>query len=326
MKPRALNWLLRPVAGLYGLLMWLRFQFYQRNWCKTQKIAVPVIVVGNVSVGGTGKSPLVREIVDFLVRQGWQPGIIARGYGGDSSFWPRAVAMDDNPSAVGDEPLMLKRQCKRPVVVGADRVASSDLLVDKYHCDVIVSDDGFQHLRLNRDVGIIVIDGERLFGNGWCLPAGPLREYKSAVKRADMVVVNGDSEQISTLSWIDAPYFMSVKGDALISLSGDKTMSLNGLSGKTVHAVTGLGNPRRFYQGLDAAGLNIVCHTFPDHHQFITADFNFADGDIIVMTEKDAVKCQAINISVECWVLPIRAALTDAFFTALELKLRKSHR
>ena len=307
--------------------MWVRSVGYRLGWFTSHTVSVPVIVVGNISVGGTGKSPLVQAIVEHLFHLGWQPGIIARGYGGNSPYWPRIVETNDLAAEVGDEPLMLKKRCGRPIAVGSDRVASAQLLIDQCGCDIIISDDGFQHLRLQRDIDIVVIDGERGLGNGWCLPAGPLREKSAGLQRADMIVINGDGSDRNTgLERLRKLHTMRIEGDRLMSLGEDKQIALSALSRKTVHAITGLGNPNRFYQTLREAGLQINCHTFPDHHQFSTNDFEFVKPeDIVVMTEKDAVKCRDLSMPGQCWVLPVVATLAAEFFAELKSKLTPDH-
>ncbi|MEJ2178751.1 MAG: tetraacyldisaccharide 4'-kinase [Gammaproteobacteria bacterium] len=194
-QPGWLNRLVLPLAWLYGVLLRLRRQCYRSGLLQQQKMPVPVIVVGNLSVGGTGKTPLVIAIVEFLKQRGWKPGIVARGYRGRSSYWPRALEASDRSEQVGDEPLMVFRRTGGPVIVGPDRVANARMLIEKLDCNVVVSDDGFQHLNIARDIDIVVIDGDRRFGNGWCLPAGPLREFKSCLKWANITVVNSGSGQ-----------------------------------------------------------------------------------------------------------------------------------
>lgn len=278
---------------------------------------VPVIVVGNLSVGGTGKTPLVIAIVEFLKQRGWKPGIVARGYRGRSSYWPRALEASDRSEQVGDEPLMVFRRTGGPVIVGPDRVANARMLIEKLDCNVVVSDDGFQHLNIARDIDIVVIDGDRRFGNGWCLPAGPLREFKSCLKWANITVVNSGSGQEQ------GEHEMMIETDRLYRLDAPEiTRAFDDLRGRQVHAIAGLGNPQRFFGALQQQGLDFISHQFPDHHAYTKQDFDFLkNGDILIMTEKDAVKCDAIEISAEIWVLPIAAKLDKTFYDDLESKL-----
>lgn len=278
---------------------------------------VPVIVIGNLSVGGTGKTPLVIAIVEFLKQRGWKPGVIARGYGGRSTYWPRALEASDSSEQVGDEPLMVLRRTGGPVIVGPDRVANARMLIEQLDCNVVVSDDGFQHLKIARDIDIVVIDGNRRFGNGWCLPAGPLREFKSCLKWANITVVNSAPGQEQ------GEHEMTIETDRLYRLDAPEiTRALDGLRDRRVHAIAGLGNPQRFFGALQQEGLNFTPHQFPDHHAYTKQDFDFLKcGDVLIMTEKDAVKCDSIDITAEIWVLPIAAKLDKAFYDDLESKL-----
>ncbi|MCC9002187.1 MAG: tetraacyldisaccharide 4'-kinase, partial [Candidatus Competibacter sp.] len=183
--------LLWPLSLLFGLVARIRRFLYRNNVLKSVGLSVPVIVVGNISVGGTGKTPLVAQLVELLRDAGYKPGVVGRGYGGQSTQWPRSVMADSDPVQVGDEPVLLARRCRCPVVVGPDRVVAAQLLYETYDCNVIISDDGLQHYRLRRDIEIAVVDGFRRFGNAACLPAGPLREPPSRLREVDFVVSNG---------------------------------------------------------------------------------------------------------------------------------------
>ena len=297
--------------------MWLRRISYRKGFLKSYRLPVPVIVVGNLSVGGTGKTPLVISIGEYLRDQGWKPGIISRGYGGSSDAWPKAVEQSDTAAQVGDEPLMMLRRTGLPVVVGPDRVSSARVLIDQFKCNIVVSDDGFQHLRFHRDVDIVVIDGERRFGNGWCLPAGPLREFKSALGDAEIKVVN------SPVTSHRNEIAMELENEIIYRLDAPEIkLTLGGLRDHRVQAVAGLGNPDRFFEALRREQLQFEPHQFPDHHAFTAADFEFVQpGEILIMTEKDAVKCGEIGLSVETWVMPISAVLTDEFYRDLDSRL-----
>ena len=227
-----------------------------------------MVVVGNLSVGGTGKTPLVCWLVARLAELGYTPGVVTRGYGGSFNGVRRISATDD-PLVVGDESVLLARRTGAPVAAGRDRPAAANLLV-RAGCNVIVSDDGLQHYALARDCEVVVIDGDRRFGNGWLLPAGPLREAPSRLKAADAIVVNG--------------------GRALLP---GKTQALSALAGASIHAVAGIGNPERFFNMLRSRGIDVIGHALPDHARLTAADIEFGDDKPVFMTEKDAVKCAA---------------------------------
>lgn len=297
--------------------MWLRRLSYQKGLVKKYRLPAPVIVVGNLSVGGTGKTPLVIAIVEHLRAKGWKPGIISRGYGGSSDAWPKTLQITDIPEEVGDEPVMILRRTGLPVVVGPDRVSSARKLIDQFGCNIVVSDDGFQHLRLYRDIDIVVIDGERRFGNGWCLPAGPLREFRNALRDAEIKVVN------SAVNSHHDEFPMKIEHELLYRLDAPEiNLTLGELRGRSLHAVAGLGNPNRFFDALRREKLQFAPHRFPDHHAYSAEDFRFLQqDDVLIMSEKDAVKCGAIELSVETWVLPIRAVLNDEFYCDLDSRL-----
>jgi len=320
------NWLLLPLSLIYSELMKLRHWLYKARILRSHSLPVPVIVVGNLTVGGTGKSPLVVALVKYLHQQGFRPGIISRGYGGHSSFWPRIVVAEDGAEEVGDEPLMLFQLTGVPVVVGPDRVLSGQMLMDKMGCDIIVSDDGFQHLALERDIDVVVIDGDKEFGNGLCLPSGPLRESKAAMSRANLVVINGE-----TPSSIFSDFAMNIVPSNLRPLrDNEDDAAISQFTGNrvgTTYAIAGLGNPQRFFNALEQMGVHFVAKPFDDHHKFVAGDFGFLKaGDSVIMTAKDAVKCKLLANNwpggVEGWVLPVSAHLDPAFFSAISEKIR----
>ena len=313
--------LLLPLSALYCTVN--RFQ----RWEQTRhlaKLPCPVIVVGNITVGGTGKTPLTIHIVKLLQKQGYKPAIITRGYGGKAASWPQAVTPTSDPQQVGDEAVLMAIRTGVPVYAGANRLASIEALLKTHECDVIVCDDGLQHYKLPRDIAIAVVDGERGLGNGLCLPAGPLREKKQRLEACDFVLVNGKMEFKN--SHKNQQYGFSLKGDLLHFLFGGKQQSLNAFSKQTIHAVTGIGNPERFYSSLEQGGLRLIKHSFPDHHDFKASDLRFADDHPIVMTEKDAVKCKHLtltdSIMQKCWYLPVSAALDDGFDQQLVQRLK----
>lgn len=311
---------LLPLSVLFGLVVAMRQLLYRAGLLRAIRLPVPVIVVGNISVGGTGKTPLVLWLADFLRQQGYHPGIVSRGYGGGTE---RAVAVDvrSDPAVVGDEPLLLVRKGACPVWVGRDRVAAGKaLLRANPECDVLVSDDGLQHYRLDRDVEIVVVDGERKFGNGLLLPAGPLREGVSRLRSVDAVVVNGGSLKAAML--LRNEFEMSLEGEVFCNLRQPEWRARAAdFGGKKLHAVAGIGNPQRFFAHLRRLGLAFEEHAFPDHFVFRPQDLDYDDADALLMTEKDAVKCAGFADE-RYWALAVEAILPPAFGQSMLEKLR----
>jgi len=268
---------------------------------KLIKLKVPIIVVGNISVGGTGKTPMVIWLADLLQQEGYHPGIVSRGYGGKSNIIPTLVTSASNTKAVGDEAVLIARRTHCPMWVGRDRVFTIQKLLEFHQgIDVIISDDGLQHYRMPRNIEIAMIDGARRFGNELCLPAGPLREPVSRLKEVDFRVVTGSLGD-------GLEYTMELDGDEILNLrSSGKQLSLSALQDVPVHAVAGIGNPSRFFMQLEQAGLKVTRHHFPDHHQYQPGDLDFGDERMIVMTEKDAVKC-SVFADERFWYLPVKA-------------------
>ncbi|BCB26289.1 tetraacyldisaccharide 4'-kinase [Sulfurimicrobium lacus] len=316
---RSSPWLLilLPLSVLFWALSALRRMAYRSGWLREQRLPVPVIVVGNISVGGTGKTPLVLWLADWLRRHDFRPGIVSRGYGGRSAE-SRPVEPDGSAALSGDEPLLLARQSHCPVWIGRDRVAAGQGLLEAHpECNVLISDDGLQHYRLARDVEIAVVDGQRLFGNGFLLPAGPLREGVGRLRQVDAVVVNGDAEFAG-----GGHFNMSLKGVMLRNLCSGAMVPALELADKKLHAVAGIGNPQRFFAHLQGLGLTFERHPFPDHHAYRAEDLAWPDADAIMMTEKDAVKCAAFADE-RYWVLPVRAELDPSFGQRILDTLRK---
>jgi tetraacyldisaccharide 4'-kinase len=311
------HWLaypLLPLSGLYRLAVVLRRSAYRRGWLRTRGLPVPVIVVGNLSVGGTGKTPLVLWLASYLSRAGWRPGIILRGYGGRTRDWPQLVPPSGDPRALGDEAVLLARRGICPVAAGPDRLAAARLLLDRAGCDIIVSDDGLQHYRLGRDLEILVVDASRGFGNGHCLPAGPLREPKSRALEVPLRVCNGGpcaGGQVMDL----------VPGELINLLDSGLTRPAFALSRKRVTAVAGIGNPQRFYALLRRYGLYLDERPYPDHHAFDAADVASWPPGPVVMTEKDAVKCRPMA-GPDHWYLPVEAVLSTGFERQLSEHLK----
>ena len=312
--------LLTPLSLIYRVIISLRRSAYKFGILRSTRVPVPVIVVGNITVGGTGKTPLVAWLAGYLRGKGYKPGIISRGYGGTASSWPQQVRPDSDPAVVGDEAVLLATKTGCPMSVAPDRVAAATALTTHSVCDVILSDDGLQHYALQRDIEIAVIDGVRRFGSGYLLPAGPLREPVSRLQGIDLVVINGlGSEQ-------EHPLRMK-QGEAHNLLDTDKVSALHDFHCQTVHAVAGIGNPERFFRSLQQAGLQLETHTFPDHFPFQPDDIRFGDGRPVIMTEKDAVKCRHFATEND-WYVPVEARMSADFCASLDVLLdtRLPHR
>ena len=299
---------LQPLGWLYEGVVALRRRAYDTGWARRAAAGRPVVVVGNLTVGGTGKTPLTIWLARALSAQGLRVGIVARGYGSRNGRRPRRVAADSRWQEVGDEPLLLARRSACPTVVGTDRLAAARMLVAD-GVDVIVADDGLQHLRLARDCEIVVIDGARGVGNGRLLPAGPLREPAARLRRVDAVVVNGSLTHGSLARLVPGAVLgMRLTGAEAVSVDERARRPLASFRGQRVHGVAGIGNPWRFFTELRTHGLEVIEHPFPDHHPFAAADVSFADGLPVLMTEKDAVKCAAFA-NPQLWYVPVTAQL-----------------
>jgi tetraacyldisaccharide 4'-kinase len=300
----AIAWLLWPVSLLFGLAVLVRRTLFGLRLLKSEHPGVPVIVVGNLSVGGTGKTPLVIWIAEFLKGRGWSPGVVSRGYGAAGTE-ARAVTVASEPAEVGDEPVLIARRSGCPVWVGADRALAARALRKRHEeVNVLVLDDGLQHYRLRRDVEVAVV-GERGFGNGFLLPAGPLREPRSRLKTVDAVVRHGLPGEKG--------FSMALEGDVVHRMTDARERQpLKAFAGQKVHAVAGIGDPSRFFLHLGEAGIQVVPHPFPDHHAFAARELEFGDDAPVMMTEKDAVKLRAAARP-HWWVLPVSAKLDAAF-------------
>jgi tetraacyldisaccharide 4'-kinase len=298
---------LQPLASLYGLVVRMRRRAYARGLLKTSRAGKPVIVVGNLTVGGTGKTPLVAWLAEQLSASGLKVGIVSRGYGG-SNRAPEVVHVDSDWRAVGDEPLLLRELTGCETVVALDRVAGARKLV-ALGADIVICDDGLQHLRLARDCEIVVIDGARGFGNGRLLPAGPLREPACRIRAADIVVINGAAEHRSVQP--DGAVRMALFGMEARRVDGlGGPQPLEQLRGQRVHAIAGIGNPGRFFRDLLDRGIDVIEHPFPDHHSFSASDLTFGDELPVLMTQKDAVRCRSLAHA-RLWYVPVVAKFED---------------
>ncbi|MCB1942515.1 MAG: tetraacyldisaccharide 4'-kinase [Candidatus Accumulibacter sp.] len=306
-------WPLLPLSLLFGVLVGVRRWLYRCGLLRSHRLPVPVIVVGNLTVGGSGKTPLVLWLVAKLRARGWRPAIVSRGYGGRGDRGGGRVlpvVATSDCTVVGDEPLLLARRSGVPVFVGRDRVAAARALLAAHpECNVIVADDGLQHYRLQRSVELAVFD-QRGVGNGWLLPAGPLREPLPRLSSVLAVVWNGRPEQALAGAARKLPQFaMRLRGQRFIAASGEpRSCDADALRGRRLHALAGIGDPSRFFRQLTALGLDFEAHPFPDHHRYRAGDLAFAEGAVVLMTEKDAVKCAAL-VTGEAWVLPVEAVI-----------------
>jgi len=315
-----LTWLslaLLPLAGLFALVSGARRLAYRHSWLRAVRLRAPVVIVGNISVGGTGKTPLVIWLADALRARGFSPGLVSRGYRGAGSL--SEVTSDADPAHSGDEPVLLARRSLCPVWVGRDRVQAARALLERYPgVDVIVSDDGLQHYRLARDFEIAVVDGDIGLGNCLLLPAGPLREAASRLAEVDAVVINGAGKAAHGAQG----FFMSLEGGGFRNLLDPNRHAGPGdFAAYRVHAVAGIGNPDRFFAHLRALGLSPVGHAFPDHHRYTPQDLAFEDAGAVIMTEKDAIKC-AHFARENWWTLPVEAQVDPALADLIARKLR----
>ncbi|MFT6915457.1 MAG: tetraacyldisaccharide 4'-kinase [Motiliproteus sp.] len=300
--------LLSAVEWLFMRIARQRRAVYSRGIKASYRAPVPVIVVGNISVGGTGKTPFTLWLLALLQSQGYKPGVVSRGYGAKAGHYPFEVKADSSATEVGDEPLMLAQRSGCPLVVDPDRAAAAARLLELHDCDIIVSDDGLQHYALGRDLEIAIVDAARGLGNGRCLPVGPLREPPSRLDEIDYVVVNGSQPDDTTGFQYAGSYTMTLQPAALRHLDG----SVAALTPQPVHAVAGIGNPQRFFDTLVQQGYQVTPHPFPDHRAFRAKDLEFSDALPVLLTEKDAVKCRAFAAD-NRYYLPVNARLSQAF-------------
>jgi tetraacyldisaccharide 4'-kinase len=305
-KRNVLCWFLWPFSIIYQFVIKIR-RFYLQKFC-CYNFDVPIIVVGNISVGGVGKTPFVIALANKLTQQGMRVGIVSRGYGAKIKQFPHEVSVYDSAKMVGDEPLLLAQKTNIPVIIAPKRIAAVKYLLQKYAVEVVISDDGLQHYRMGRKVEIAIIDKTRGLGNGLCLPAGPLREPPKRLQQVDFVVTNGDSQsmqlcpgeitQLTTGNFVEKTIFM-----------------------EPIAAVAGIGNPQRFFTTLRALDISFNPYPFKDHHKFVPRDLDLPEKNVI-MTEKDAVKCLSFATD-NMYFLPVTAQLNDLFWQKLLQRISK---
>ena len=300
-KPRWYAWPLLPIAWVYQAISCIR------RYCLTKRQEsvsnVPIIVVGNITVGGVGKTPLVIAMTEHFKQKGYQVGIVSRGYGAKCAQFPHEITSKDDAKAVGDEPYLLAQKTGVPVVIAPKRVQAVDKLLQHHKIDLIISDDGLQHHKMARDIEVVVVDGTRGFGNGFCLPAGPLRESQSRLNQVDLVVMNGaEAEDTHVMQFEPGGVMPCPIPEAC-----------------TVAAFAGIGHPKRFFDTLNSLNIKHTPYTFDDHHVFKSQDFEVKE-DVVLMTEKDYVKCQNFTRK-PIYVLPVGAKLSAAFWDKLEYLL-----
>ena len=306
------NFTLLPFSAVFFILSCIRLWLYKFKILKVNDSSLPVIVVGNITVGGTGKTPIVISIVNYLKSQNKKVGVVSRGYGGRFSQESIEVTMSSDPMQCGDEPLLIKQQTEVPVAVAKKRTKAIEYLIKKYALDVIVSDDGLQHYSMGRDIEIAVIDGHTRLGNGLFLPAGPLREAKSRLKSVDFIINNGSSLEGEVSSEIEPQEY--------INLLTKEVKGLDYFKDKKCYAVAGIAKPDNFFSTLKSNGVKLITKPFPDHYAFVEKDLIFNENHPIIMTSKDCVKCKHFATD-QMWYLSVSAELSEEFFKQLESKL-----
>lgn len=331
-KPLWLFLLLLPLSALFALVVGLRRLAYGRGLLGSVRVSVPVIVIGNITVGGTGKTPFVIWLAQWLQAKGWRVGIVLRGYGGQSTHWPRDVQADTSYTEVGDEAVLLAQRTGAIVVAGSDRAAAARRAVE-LGADFVLSDDGLQHYRLGRDLEIAVVDAARLLGTGWLLPAGPLREPSSRLAAVDLIVQTQrvapandqriNSPLLGQTSGAGPPNITAIGQIAeAVALTGDRRRALDSFRGERVHAIAGTGNPEAFFDALRARGLDVDGRALPDHAGASPADILFPDDAPVLMTQKDAVKCRHLADE-RHWAVPLDIELSAADAAVVERLIRQ---
>ena len=306
-------WLLRPVECLFRVLASIRRKLYEHDMLSSYRAPVPVVVVGNITVGGTGKTPIVIALVEALLAKGLRPGVVSRGYGAVDESFPHVLTMTSSATQSGDEPLLIYRRTRVPCVVDPNRSRAVKALLSEAEVDIVICDDGLQHYALSRDYEIAVVDATRGLGNGFCLPAGPLREPASRLQSVDSVLYRGSDSPDNGVSYL---------AQAWVNLETGEQRALSQVpDAGTKVAVAGIGQPDQFFSTLTALGLSFRSQIFPDHHRYTALDFSAIEEDVILMTEKDAVKCGSL-VGDKAWYLRINAQLPESVVTAVAQLVR----
>ena len=308
-------WWLWPLQWLFALLTALRRQLYRWHLLPSFRAPIPVVVVGNITVGGSGKTPLVVALIEYLKQQQFKPGVVSRGYGGKADGYPYVVSGQSSATQCGDEPLLIYQRTQVPVVVDPNRVRAAQKLLE-FGCDIILSDDGLQHYSLARDIEIVVVDAVRQFGNRQLLPTGPLRESIRRLRRADLVICNG-----GILPAISEHGFALDLQQEVSLHSRQQQKPLSSVRGRPVHAFAGIGHPQRFFDALKALDLQVIAHPQADHQAYSREQFRDLSG-VILMTEKDAVKCRDFGLE-SAWYVPVEARFLSDFLPAFDNRLAK---
>ena len=306
-----INFMLLPFYAIFFILSFIRLWLYKFRILKINDSSLPVIVVGNITLGGTGKTPIVISIVNYLESQNKKVGVVSRGYGGKYSQDSLEVSVTSDPVQCGDEPLLIKQQTEVPVVVAKKRTKAIEFLIKKYSLDVIVSDDGLQHYSMGRDIEIAVIDGHSRLGNGFFLPAGPLREAKSRLKSVDFIINNG--------SHFEGEVSSEIEPHEYINLVTNEVKGLEYFKGKKCYAVAGISKPDNFFSILQKNGVKLIPKPFPDHYAFSEKDLALNENHPIIMTSKDCVKC-VLFATEQMWYLSVSAKINSNFYQQLESK------
>jgi tetraacyldisaccharide 4'-kinase len=315
-----LPWLLPlyPLGWVFRGIVALRVRCFQWGIFRQYQSPCPVIVIGNISIGGTGKTPVVMWLAQWLIQHKWRVGIVSKGYGGDAQG-PVLVHRNDTPDSVGDEALMMAQHLSCPVVVAKKRASGIIFLREHHSVDIVLLDDGLQHYAVARDYEIVLIDGQRGLGNRQCLPAGPLREPPSRLQSVDWIVTQGPQPFPGTRH-----HFQLLNTQATALGATGERRPLSSFVGKRVHAIAGIGHPERFFKALEAKGLAIVGHAFKDHHEYQLKDFTGFENEIILMTAKDAIKCAALDLE-SAWVVDALPQGLEDFGCELLQRLEKEH-
>ena len=316
-KKISLTLILFPLSYFFFLIIVIRKYLYQFDILKKYKLSVPVVIVGNITLGGTGKTSLILKIIEELKKQEIFVGVISRGYGAKKKY-PQEVFVNSKVEDVGDEPLLLKQKFDVPIFIGKDKASVGNLLIDQYpNVQLILSDDGLQHYKLQRDYEICIIDGERGFGNNLLLPSGPLREPKTRLDECNSIIINGQNDDF------DYDYLMTYKNPNFLMNRHYQKIKFKELKDQDILIMSAIGNPNRLIEFFRSFGFHFKYKFFNDHYFFKQEDFDGLEKKLIVMTEKDIVKCENINHD-NIWYLPVSVEIDEGFINEIS-KLTKKY-